>query len=299
MDLQTAMDASEIAGVLLKIDSPGGALTGFAEFAGALRASSTRKRVEAYVGGEACSGAYWLASATSRITVDPTARLGSIGVVIGHVDRSGQDEARGVRKREVVSSQGPQKRADPSTDDGRAIVQQLADRIAAKFIETVAGYRGVSVAHVMAEFGQGGVKVGSDAVAARMADEVGSFESTLAAMRGQLRKPVTTPISSHNPSPRTGIMPSRPTTAATDPHELAALEWRSSPKLQAAFPVLGEYLAFRERGGTGPAGKIDRGAWEREQFAAEYAAHPALAKSFPIVGDYVRFRSNGGRAPSV
>ncbi|EME71395.1 hypothetical protein H261_03263 [Paramagnetospirillum caucaseum] len=200
-DFQAALDNPEVKSILLEIDSPGGEANGIAEFAAQVRAAAARKPVTAYVGGMGASAAYWIAASAGEIVVSSTAMLGSIGTVAAMTDTRERDAKAGVRQYEFVSSQSPLKRPDPATDAGRAAMQSLVDRLSAEFVTAVAAYRGVSAEAVLADFGQGGLLVGADAVAAGMADRLGSLESTLASLagkpvagssgKGALRRPVT------------------------------------------------------------------------------------------------------------
>ena len=140
-----------------------------------------RKPIHAYVSGQCCSGAYWIAAACESMTVDPSAVLGSIGVVAVHRRASAKDEV------EIGSSQSPNKRPDVETEAGRRQIQETIDAIAQVFIEDVARYRGLQPGQVIERFGAGGVKVGAAAVEAGMADRLGSFEGLLRELSGRRR----------------------------------------------------------------------------------------------------------------
>lgn len=184
-DFQAAIDAGGLRAILLNLDTPGGEANGIAEFAAQIRSAAGKLPVVAYVGGMGASAGYWLASAASEIVVAPTAMVGSIGVVMASQDTRARDAKAGITTWEFVSSQSPMKRPDPATEAGSAHIQAMVDRLAEEFVSNVAAYRGVSVAKVLADFGQGGVLMGADAVAAGMADRVGSFEQTLARLAGR------------------------------------------------------------------------------------------------------------------
>jgi ClpP class serine protease len=173
-DFATAQDDPAVKHIVLNIDSPGGQATGIAEFAQMIRAS--RKPVTAYVDGSAASAAYWIAAAAGRIVMSKTAMVGSIGAVLSI------DARRDDSKIEIVSSQSPAKRADVTTDAGRAQIQTLIDALAQVFVDDVAAYRGVSTATVLEKFGQGAVFLGADAVSRGMADEVGTLETLIAGL---------------------------------------------------------------------------------------------------------------------
>lgn len=182
-DFEKALNDPGIDAILLTIDSPGGEVTGIHDFGEQIYQARNIKPIWAYVEGLGASAAYWLASATSHIVADPTAALGSIGVVMSVRDPS-KVKATDV---EIVSSQSPNKRPDVTTEKGRGQYQRLVDDLAAIFVETVARNRAVDEETVLADFGQGGVLIGKHARTAKLADEIGGFEDTLAALRDKVR----------------------------------------------------------------------------------------------------------------
>lgn len=185
-DLQALLDDTAIHSILLLVDSPGGEANGCDELASAIFAARGKKPITAYVSGMAASGGYWIASAADRVVVSDLALLGSIGVVLGVQDRSQADAKRGMV--EFVSSKSPGKRPNPSTDAGRDRIQSMVDDLADVFIAAVAKHRGVSPEKVVSDFGEGGMKVGANAVAAGMADELGQLESTIQSIISSGRK---------------------------------------------------------------------------------------------------------------
>ncbi len=175
LDLRQALTSPEVTAIILDIDSPGGEAAGIHELAAMVFAARGAKPIVAYVGGTGASAAYWLAAACDKIVADETAILGSIGVVIC---MPGSDPAD--TDVELVSSNAPNKRPDVTTDEGRATVQAMVDALADVFVADVAKYRATTPAKVVSDFGAGGVLVGAQAVAAGMADALGSLESTIA-----------------------------------------------------------------------------------------------------------------------
>lgn len=181
-DYQAALNNKSVNSILLVIDSPGGAVSGIADFAAQVVAGNRRKETASYVTGVAASAAYWIASVTSRISIDRTAMLGSIGVV-AVVPKQVQPGDDGYVTVEIVSSNAPNKRPDPQSDDGQNLIRGSLDAIERVFITDVAGGRKVNTTKVTSDFGRGGLLVGSSAVAAGMADKV---ESQRAAMNNLL-----------------------------------------------------------------------------------------------------------------
>jgi signal peptide peptidase SppA len=179
-----AVSAEDVKAIVLHIDSPGGQITGVHEFAGQIFAARDIKPVVAYVSGLGTSAAYWLASAAQRVVADETAMLGSIGVVAAWTDDKEARKSRGLTDYEVVSSQSPNKRLDPTSEEGRSALQRMLDETADIFISDIARNRGKRAATVTGQFGRGGIMLAAEAVKVGMADEIGSLEDVIAALSG-------------------------------------------------------------------------------------------------------------------
>jgi capsid assembly protease len=175
-DFQEALDNPAVRRIVLSIDSPGGQSSGIAEFADLVAAATAQKPVIAYAGDLAASAAYWIGAHASELVVSPTALLGSIGVVMSYRPPDAKDAPL-----EIVSTQSPLKRATPDTESGRAEAQRLVDELAAVFVSRIATARKTTEAKVLADFGRGSLLIGAAAVAAGMADRVGSLNSLLTA----------------------------------------------------------------------------------------------------------------------
>ena len=185
-DLRAALDDPSVSTVILAIDSPGGEVSGCSELAQMILAGREEKPIYAYVGGECCSAAYWLASATSGIYAADTALVGNLGVLMTMVDDSRRMKAEGLERITIVSSQTPAKPHDVRTEPGRERVQALVDSLADVFLGAVAMGRGVPVDSVLTQYGAGRVFVGAGAVEAGLADEVTTYESLLSSLKSSV-----------------------------------------------------------------------------------------------------------------
>ena len=179
-DLREAIDNKFVTRIVLDINSPGGEASGINELANLIYDARGKKTITAYIGGTGASAAYWLASAANQIYADATAVIGSIGVVMSHVDTRKRDARDGVERLEIVSSASPDKRVDPTTESGRAKVQAIVDAMADVFISSVAKYRSTTADNVKKSYGQGGVLVGEQAVRNGMIDGLSSLEAVIA-----------------------------------------------------------------------------------------------------------------------
>lgn len=178
-DFQAALDNDQVKAILFDVDSPGGVALGPMEMAQAIFNARGKKPIWSYVGRNCSSAAYWLASATEKIIANPSALLGSIGVVTT-IPVQEEPDSEGYKNIEVVSSNAGRKRPDPRTAEGMAEIKRELDDLESQFIESVARFRSTTVDAVKNDFGQGGVLIGANAVASGMADEIGSYEETLA-----------------------------------------------------------------------------------------------------------------------
>ena len=178
-DFQASLDNDQVKAILFDVDSPGGVALGPMEMAQAIFNARGKKPIWSYVGRNCSSAAYWLASATEKIIANPSALLGSIGVVTT-IPVQEEPDSEGYKNIEVVSSNAGRKRPDPRTAEGMAEIKRELDDLESQFIGSVARFRSTTVDAVKNDFGQGGVLIGANAVASGMADEIGSYEETLA-----------------------------------------------------------------------------------------------------------------------
>lgn len=183
-DFTSALEDPAVSAIVLDINSPGGQVTGIAEFAAMVR--NAQKPVVAYVDGTAASAAYWIAAAAPKVVMSKNAMAGNVGAVLSI------DLRKDANKAEIVSSQSPNKRPDASTDAGRAQMQAMVDAHAQVFIEDVATFRGMTPEAVIRDWGGGATMIASQAVAAGMADRVGTMEEVIAGLAGNKAKPATT-----------------------------------------------------------------------------------------------------------
>ena len=233
-DIDAALAAPEVAGVLLDIDSPGGEAGGVFELAEQIRAASRIKPVWAHAGDSAFSAAYALACATQRVSLSATGGVGSIGVIALHIDQSVRNAQNGLSVTALTA--GAHKNDGtphaPLTPQATSALQTEIDRLYALFVDHVAHMRGLDADAVRAT--EAAMFFGDDAVASGLADAVAPFTTTLAdfstALRGRGRSP-----GSHTPlAPPTRLaLPPTPESSMTLPTEVAPAQ----PTPSAAPPA--------------------------------------------------------------
>lgn len=122
-DLETYAADPSVKAILLDINSPGGTVNGVPEVAALVRKINDKKKVVSF--GNAASAAYWIGSQASEfLTTSSAPAIGSVGVFIPHLDRTGELKAKGISV-EVIKS-GKYKGQIPGlplSDDARAAMQ--------------------------------------------------------------------------------------------------------------------------------------------------------------------------------
>ena len=183
---KAALDDSEVAAVVLKINSPGGVCAGCFSAVRAMRAEkeASGKRVIAYADEFAYSAAYAMACIADTIVVPQEGGVGSVGVIGTMQDWSAFNDAMGIRIAVVTS--GAQK-ADghpdvPLRPEVIARYQARINELAMSFADIVASSRGMTAADVLKL--EAGCFYGDGAVRAGLADKVASFEETVASASG-------------------------------------------------------------------------------------------------------------------
>jgi signal peptide peptidase SppA len=184
--------ASDAQSVLLRVDSPGGDVSGCFETAREVRAicDAAQKPLFAYVDGKACSAGYAFACAASAgVMASDTALVGSVGVISTRTDVTEMNATQGLRVALVTSGA---RKADgfpdsPITAEELAATQSIVDAMASVFFGLVADMRGLTAAAVSGM--QATVYPGEQAVKARLADRVVNFDTALAIASG--KEPLT------------------------------------------------------------------------------------------------------------
>lgn len=223
-DLDAALAAPEVAGILLDIDSPGGEAGGVFELAARIREATARKPVWAHAGDSAFSAGYALACAAQRVTLSTTGGVGSIGVIALHIDQSVRNAQNGLSVTALYAGAHKNDATPhaPLTPQATDALQTEIDRLYALFVGHVAAMRGLDANAVRAT--EAALYFGEDALAAGLADGVASLDTTLAdfaaALRGGRSSGSPTPLA----MPTRLALPTPTETSMTVPTEAAPVQ---------------------------------------------------------------------------
>lgn len=99
--LDEAASDNKIKGVLLVIDSPGGAVAPSIEVAYAVKRLKTKKPVVVYAKGTLASGSYYASIWANEIIANPGSMVGSIGVIMQGADLSVAMDKLGIKTQTV------------------------------------------------------------------------------------------------------------------------------------------------------------------------------------------------------
>ena len=133
--IREAANHEKVEAILLDIDSPGGTVNGTPELAEAVADASREKFIYAFSGGLMCSAAYWVASQCDAIYASPSARIGSVGVIIPFLDSAEAYRRAGLHM-EVFASGKFKSIGTPGTsltDEQRELLQGEVEEIFTDF----------------------------------------------------------------------------------------------------------------------------------------------------------------------
>ncbi len=137
--VESAAADPAVTSIVLNIDSPGGTVRGTPEAADAIYEASKVKPVRAHTSGTMASAAYWLGSQATSVSMTRSASVGSIGVMVPHIDQSKRAEMLGV-KVELFTTGKFKAAGFPGTsltESQRELIQERIDQVFGEFKSAV------------------------------------------------------------------------------------------------------------------------------------------------------------------
>src|SRR5205823_4603319 len=181
-ELRHYRDNPSVKAIVLRIDSPGGAVVPSQEIFAEVRKTRAEGKIKVVtsMGNVAASGGYYIAAATDKIVANPGTLTGSIGVIMELANVQGLLEKVGVQS--VVIKSGKHKDlASPfrkmSAED-RVLLQGVLDDVHDQFIQAVAAGRALKVEQVR-ELADGRIFTGRQARTAKLVDELGDLQDSI------------------------------------------------------------------------------------------------------------------------
>ena len=174
--IETAAQNEHIKGVLLHVDSPGGALAPSIELSMAIKRLSEKKPVVAYAAGSMTSGSYYASIWADHIMANPGAFIGSIGVLFQAPNVSELAKKLGIS--EQIITAGEYKQMGTFTREWspkeRGALKELIDDAYGLFVNDVAKARGLD-AGAPNTFANAKVFIAHKALHVKLIDTIGSL----------------------------------------------------------------------------------------------------------------------------
>ena len=186
--LHKAEKDKDLAGIILRINSPGGTVTAsdiihhdIIEFK-----KRTRLPVQACIMSTGTSGGYFIAAAADRITAHPTAITGSIGVILMKFNVEGLMGKIGVEEQTVKSGDkkdimSPFRKATP---EEVKLGQEIIDQLYSRFLDIVMARSGNTLTREeLQKAADGRIYTAGQALKAGLIDKAGYLDDVISAMR--------------------------------------------------------------------------------------------------------------------
>jgi protease-4 len=181
-NLKRYADDRNVKGILIRIDSPGGAVAPSQEIYSEIRRihKEGKKKVVASFGNVAASGAYYVASATDRIISNPGSITGSIGVIMEMTNIRELLNKIGVDSYVIKSGEFKDigNIARPMTERERQLIQSVINDVYMQFVEDVAKGRNMDIDKVK-QIANGSIFSGRQALGLGLVDQLGTFQDAV------------------------------------------------------------------------------------------------------------------------
>ncbi|MEW6442446.1 MAG: signal peptide peptidase SppA [bacterium] len=169
-----------VKAILMRVDSPGGAVVPSQEIYEAVRRAREQKPVIASLGSVAASGAYYVASAADRIYANSGSLTGSIGVVMHVRNIQGLLTKIGVSSSVIKSGQykdvgSPFREMTPREEQ---FLQGVSDDVYGQFLDAVAAGRGTDRERLEG-LADGKIYTGRQAMELGLVDEIGGLQRAI------------------------------------------------------------------------------------------------------------------------
>lgn len=186
--LHKAEQDKEIAGVILRINSPGGTVTASDIIRHDIMAFKKRRNVpvQACIVATGASGGYYVATAADEITAHPTAITGSIGVILIKFNVEGLMGKIGVEEQTVKSGDkkdimSPFRKATP---EEVRLGQEIIDQLYGRFLNVIMERPKNSLTRdELRKLADGRIYTASQALEAKLIDRIGYLDDVIAQVR--------------------------------------------------------------------------------------------------------------------
>ncbi|MCX7943443.1 MAG: signal peptide peptidase SppA [Deltaproteobacteria bacterium] len=179
-NLKRFLSDTNVRGILIRVDSPGGTIGPTQEIYSEIRKASKKKKVYVSIGNVAASGGYYIACAGEKIFANPGSITGSIGVIVQTVNieqlvKFMKIDVETIKSGKYKDIGNPFKELTP--EDREMLIKVTTD-IHAQFVEDISRARGISKEKIK-EISDGRIMTGLLAKEYGLIDEIGSIEDAI------------------------------------------------------------------------------------------------------------------------
>lgn len=176
-----------VIGIIIHINSPGGAVSPSQEIYSEILRLKKQKKVYASISSTAASGGYYIAISADKLYANPGSMIGSIGVIIQTFNIKGLLDKIGIQSQVVKAGKnkdiGSMFREMNSED--KELLESVVNDTHIQFIEAVAQNRSLDFEKVK-EIADGRVFTGKQAKDRGLIDELGSFRESIEQLKADL-----------------------------------------------------------------------------------------------------------------
>lgn len=178
--IRAARQDDAVAAIVLEVDSPGGEVTAADEIHRELmlfKGSREDRKLVVLVHDMAASGGYYISVPADRILAQPTALIGSIGVILQTLNIQGLSEKIGVTDTTIKSGKNkdllnPFHPVDP---EQVALLQESIDTMHVRFVDLVSQGRGLKKSELK-PLADGRIFTAEDALKHKLIDGIGYWD---------------------------------------------------------------------------------------------------------------------------
>ena len=177
-----AAQSPDVKGIMLDIDSGGGAVNGVADVGNLIKMIDKQvKPVYSFTDGAMCSAAYWIGCSARQVYSSNVSTVGSIGVIATHMEYSKALKEAGVGVTVVRAGEfkALANSVEPLSEKAKSQLQSQLNAAYQVFVEHVADCRHVTFTACDESMAQGREFFGKDALTAGLVDSIESFDTAM------------------------------------------------------------------------------------------------------------------------
>lgn len=183
--LKRASDDKRVKGLILRVSSPGGTISGSDQICNELRKYREKedKPVVAFMQGVAASGGYYVSVACDKIIAEPTAITGSVGVIFGYlILQELLEEKLGIQP--VIIKSGlkkdwPSSFRQPTEEELKYLEDKVLTPAYERFVKVVADGREALTLADVKRLSDGSIYGAEEALSEKLIDKIGYIDEAI------------------------------------------------------------------------------------------------------------------------